>query len=135
MKNRISKRQLRRLASKYRLGPSVTTTSIWAPMPQASANPQDENLDREIDDITRTVEANNIITRRALADRLDADFWGPGRFRRALRAAIEQGRVRQMDGVLYAPRLDHPATQQTAAQQSAPQQQPTQQPQVASAGR
>jgi len=56
----------------------------------------DYDLDREIDIIGRTLQERGPLRRDALADATGARFWGPGRFRRALRFATEEGAARQV---------------------------------------
>ena len=56
----------------------------------------DYDLDREIDIIERTLAERGPLRRAALADAVGARFWGPGRFRRALRFATEEGAARQV---------------------------------------
>ncbi|AEA25671.1 major facilitator superfamily MFS_1 [Pseudonocardia dioxanivorans CB1190] len=72
------------------------TTSRWAAA-------SDEAMDREIAEIERAVDNNVPIRRRALASATGGRLWGPGRFRRALRQALSEGRVRRLSGDSYGP--------------------------------
>jgi MFS family permease len=56
----------------------------------------DYDLDREVEIIGRTLEERGPLRRSALAEAVGARFWGPGRFRRALRFATEEGAARQV---------------------------------------
>jgi hypothetical protein len=89
---------------RYRPGPGtdlyspgmIGTASRWA----AAA---DEDLDREIDIIGRALEDRGTIPREELAKAVGARYWGPGRFRAALREAVDEGRARRLSRNSYAP--------------------------------
>lgn len=104
-KQHINTRRLRQMASQYRPGPSETGMGMWSPMPLAGPTMNPEDLDNQVNDIVDVVERNNLITWRALYAMLNAQRWGPGLFRRAVRVALDRGRIRQMSGVLYATHL------------------------------
>jgi predicted RNA-binding protein associated with RNAse of E/G family len=72
------------------------TASHWAP---ASA----EDLDREIDVIARALDERGATDRDELARAVGARYWGPGRFREALREAVAEGRARRVSRDTYAP--------------------------------
>jgi MFS family permease len=55
----------------------------------------DAELEREIDAIAAVLEAQGPLGRDELARALGARRWGPGRFREALRAGLEEGAIRQ----------------------------------------
>jgi len=61
------------------------------------------DLDREIEIIERALDDHGAANRRELARRVGARYWGPGRFRGALREAIAEGSVRRLRGGEYAP--------------------------------
>jgi MFS family permease len=61
------------------------------------------DLDREISIIGRALEERGSANRRELARRVGARYWGPGRFRSALREAVAEGAVRRLRGGEYAP--------------------------------
>ena len=90
---------------RYRPGPGtslyspgmVGTASRWSPA-------ADEDLDREIDVIARALDERGATDRDELAKAVGARYWGPGRFRRALREAVEEGRARRVSRNTYAPR-------------------------------
>jgi hypothetical protein len=74
----------------------VGTASHWAPT-------EDGVLEREIDEIVRALDDRGCATRDALEVLVGARYWGPGRFRAALREAMSQGRVRRVSHYTYAP--------------------------------
>jgi MFS family permease len=61
----------------------------------------DRALDREIDLLGRTLEEHGELRRDELERRVGARGWGPGRFRRALREAVREGRVARGRGNTY----------------------------------
>lgn len=70
-------------------------------MPAGSADRQDTLVDAEVDTIVRTVAEAGVISRQRLYDKIDARFWGPGRFRRAMHEAILRGRVERLRRGMY----------------------------------
>jgi MFS family permease len=69
----------------------------------------ERSLDHEIELVTRVVVEDGGVDRAELSRRLRARGWGPGRFRRALRHAVREGRVREAaGGTLRAPRRPSP---------------------------
>jgi MFS family permease len=62
----------------------------------------DEALDREIEALARVLEEQGELDRTPLAELLDARHWGPGRFRAALRQAVDEGRAGRR-GQCYGP--------------------------------
>jgi hypothetical protein len=54
----------------------------------------DGSLPREVDQIEDALSGGPL-GRRGLAQAVGARYWGPGRFRRALRQAIAHGHVRE----------------------------------------
>ena len=67
----------------------IGTASRWSPA-------ADEDLDREIEIIARALVDRGTIRREELAQAVGARYWGPGRFRAALREAVEEGRARRV---------------------------------------
>jgi hypothetical protein len=72
------------------------TASRWAPA-------SEDDLDREIDVIARALDERGATGREELARAVGARYWGPGRFGRALREAVEEGRARRVSRDTYAP--------------------------------
>jgi MFS family permease len=63
----------------------------------------DQDLDREIEAIARLLQELGPTDRRRLAQELHAAGWGPGRYRNALRAALEEGRAQRESRDVYGP--------------------------------
>jgi hypothetical protein len=74
----------------------VGTAGRWAPNPE-------EDLDREIDEIARALDEHGPTNRNDLEALVGARYWGPGRFRAALREAVYEGRARRFSRDTYAP--------------------------------
>jgi MFS family permease len=74
----------------------VGTASRWAPTAE-------HDLEREIDEIGRALEERGPTTRDDLEALVGARYWGPGRFRAALRDAASEGRARRVSRDTYAP--------------------------------
>jgi hypothetical protein len=63
----------------------------------------DEDLDCEIEIITRALEERGLLKRDELERLVGAGYCGPGRFRAALGEAVEEGRAVRTSGGAYAP--------------------------------
>jgi MFS family permease len=63
----------------------------------------DEDLDHEIETIARALNERGATERDDLAAAVGARYWGPGRFRQALREAVGEGRARRLSRNTYAP--------------------------------
>jgi MFS family permease len=83
-----------------RFGPgslsSARAMSVAGPHPEVP-------LDREVEIIGRALADRGSANRRELARRVGARYWGPGRFRAALRKAVGEGSVKRLRGGEYAP--------------------------------
>ena len=84
---------------RYRPGPGTASYSPFLP-PLYESNP--DWLDHEIGIIDRALQESGELDRRQLAERVGARYWGPGRFRAALRGAISDGVVRRTGRERYA---------------------------------
>jgi hypothetical protein len=102
----------RRGPRRFRPGPGIVffspgmlgtagTASRYAAM-------SDVDLDREIDLLGRTLDEHGAINRDELARIVGGRFWGPGRFRAALREAVGEGRAQRLSGETYGPHADDP---------------------------
>jgi hypothetical protein len=74
----------------------VGTASRWAPTAE-------QDLEREIEEIARALDERGPTTRDELEALVGARYWGPGRFRAALRDAVLEGRARRLSRDTYAP--------------------------------
>jgi uncharacterized protein YcaQ len=63
----------------------------------------EEDLDREIEAIAVVIAERGPIGVDELRGGLAADGWGPGRFRTALREAVEEGRATRVGEERYGP--------------------------------
>jgi len=63
----------------------------------------DVDLDREVEVIARALEQHGPTERDELERLIGARYWGPGRFRPALHAALEDGRIRRLSRSTYGP--------------------------------
>jgi MFS family permease len=70
---------------------------LWAPLPATA------DREREIEMIERALAERGSANRRELARRVGGRHWGPGRFRGALRDAVLEERVQQLQRDQYAP--------------------------------
>lgn len=75
---------------------TATTGSRWSAI-------SDEVLDEEIDDVARELRDRGSADRDELEERLQGRSWGPGRFRRALKEAVEEGRAERLSSRRYGP--------------------------------
>jgi hypothetical protein len=85
---------------RYRPGPGQLSTSpgmrLWAPETRTATVRSKSSSER-----WRSGAAAN---RRELVRRVGGRYWGPGRFRSALRAAVYEGRVQRVNRDQYAPK-------------------------------
>jgi len=107
IKRRAEARERRERAGRrrYRPGPGRLGASRGL-TPSAGEVDSGADLDREIEIIQRALQDHGSANRRELARRVGARYWGPGRFRTALREAIEEGGVKRLRGGEYAPAHD-----------------------------
>jgi MFS family permease len=101
-RRRLAEREARERAGlrRYRPGPGRLSTSprmrLWAP-------DTSEDHEREIEIIERALIEHGSANRRELARRVGGRYWGPGRFRGALREAVLDGRIKRLRRDEYAP--------------------------------
>jgi MFS family permease len=84
---------------RYRPGPGTASFSPFFGQPPEL---RQEWLDNEIEIIVRALEEHGELGRDELARRIGAPYWGPGRFRAALREAVREGSVRRVSRSRYA---------------------------------
>ena len=71
--------------------------ALWAPMPQASQYPRtNPYLATEVDALVAALERGGPQSAARLARSAGARFWGPGRFRTAVRSGLASGRIRRI---------------------------------------
>jgi len=88
---------------RFRPGPPRRAAPPWM---VSSTFDDGEDLDREIAAITQALEEHGATDRRELASLVGARYWGPGRFRAALREAIAEGRARRLSRSTLGPPRD-----------------------------
>ncbi len=92
---------------RFRPGPGTT---FYSPGMLGTSLPtradQGAELDREVQAIARALDEHGPLQRRELAERVGARYWGPGRFREALRTAVEDGDARRVSRTTFAPADD-----------------------------
>jgi MFS family permease len=64
----------------------------------------ERDLDREIDDVVHALEEHGTTDTGQLSQLVGGRSWGPGRFKKALREAVEDGRVQRVSRDTYGPR-------------------------------
>ncbi len=70
---------------------------VWSPQPQASVYPRhDMYLAREVDAIVDALERLSPQSPLQLSRSVAAQYWGPGRFRTAVRSGLASGRIRRV---------------------------------------
>jgi hypothetical protein len=77
----------------------------YTPFPGASSVDQDENdwwLDREISLIQNLLNEEGELPRKEIGEKLGCKYWGPMRFRSALKEGLARGAFRKTDGGRYA---------------------------------
>ena len=80
--------------------------SSYTPFPAASSVDQEENqwwLNREISLIQNLLREEGELDRKEIGDRLGCKYWGPMRFRHALKEGVERGAFRKTGRNRYAP--------------------------------
>jgi hypothetical protein len=78
----------------------------WAPTTSRSAYDADEMefwLDREISLIENLLHDRGELDKDTIGEALGCKYWGPFRFRQALKAGVERGAFRKVSGGRYAP--------------------------------
>ncbi len=78
----------------------------WSPFLSSSSSDPEENdyyLNRELEMLERAVHDKGELPRRELGRLVGCKYWGPGRFGRALRAGVQQGRLSRPRRGVYGP--------------------------------
>jgi hypothetical protein len=80
--------------------------STYTPFPSASTRDVDENewwLQRELSLIHNLLDEEGEMDRKDIGERLGCKYWGPTRFRQALKQGVERGAFRKTGRNRYAP--------------------------------
>ena len=80
--------------------------STYTPFPSSSSRDQEENdwwLDRELSLIKNLLEDKGELDKSTIGDTLGCKYWGPMRFRNALREGVKRGAFRKTGRQRYAP--------------------------------
>jgi hypothetical protein len=78
----------------------------WSPFLSSSSSDvaaNDEALARELDMLERAVRDKGVVSRGELGRLVGGKYWGPGRYGRALRVAVRQGRLARPRRGVYGP--------------------------------
>jgi hypothetical protein len=84
----------------------MTPSSSYTPFPSASSVDAEENewwLRREISLIENLLQERGEMERGDIGDALGCKYWGPMRFRGALKAGVDRGAFRKIGRGRYAP--------------------------------
>jgi hypothetical protein len=82
--------------------------STYAPFPGPTSSPPDEDenrwwQDREISLIRNLLESEGELPRKEIGERLGCKYWGPLRFRAALKAGVDSGAFTRTSRGHYGP--------------------------------
>jgi hypothetical protein len=84
----------------------MSPAGTYTPFPSSSSQDKDENewwLDREVSLIENLLEEDGEKQKSEIGDTLGCKYWGPLRFRNALREGVERGAFRKTGRNRYAP--------------------------------
>jgi hypothetical protein len=79
--------------------------SAYTPFPSTSSRDADENewwLRREISLIKNLLDEEGELSKSEIGDRLGCKYWGPMRFRNALKEGVDRGAFRRIGRGRYA---------------------------------
>jgi hypothetical protein len=80
--------------------------SSYTPFPSTSSVDAEENTwwqDREVSLIENLLREEGELPRKEIGERLGCKYWGPLRFRNALKAGLDRGAFRRVRRGVYAP--------------------------------
>ena len=108
IRSRLARRQARDQHGlrRFRPGPGSTFYSPGMPATPPPRGVSEEELDHEIETISRALDEHGATEREDLARLVGARYWGPGRFGPALREAVSEGRARRLSLRTYGPPRD-----------------------------
>ncbi len=94
-----------RISQRLRLGPgTLLSQARMSGLDVSELSTDDDLLDQEVAAIVAALTDHGALSRDELARRINARFWGPGRFAAALRAAVQRGAVRRIGSRRFAAR-------------------------------
>ncbi|TDC63246.1 MFS transporter [Actinomadura sp. GC306] len=104
IRERVLRRQAEQRAGWRRLLPGPGET-FYAPrmLGMGRTTESDIALDREVNAIAQALSEHGPTSRQRLAELVGARYWGPGRFRAALREAVHEGLAQPQARNRYAP--------------------------------
>ena len=79
--------------------------ATYTPFPGISSVDEEENqwwLNREVSLIQNLLREEGELGRREIGEKLGCKYWGPLRFRNALKEAVERGAIRKVGRSRYA---------------------------------
>jgi MFS family permease len=99
---RIARRQAheREGLRRFRPGPPRQAVPAWM---VSSTLDDAQDLDREVAAISQALDEHGATDRQELARLVGARYWGPGRFRAALREAVQDGSARRVSRSTFSP--------------------------------
>jgi hypothetical protein len=80
--------------------------SAYTPFPSASTRDSEEDrfwLERELSLLENALDEEGELRRRDLGRLVGCKYWGPGRFAKALKKGVEDGRFKHPRFGVYAP--------------------------------
>ncbi|TDB98844.1 MFS transporter [Actinomadura sp. 7K534] len=104
IRERVLRRQRERRAGWRRLlpGPGDTFYAPWM-LGMGRTTDSDIAMDREVNAIAQALNEHGPTSRQHLAELVGARYWGPGRFRAALREAVHEGLAQPQARNRFAP--------------------------------
>ncbi|GAA0547344.1 MFS transporter [Actinomadura livida] len=110
IRERVLRRQRERRAGWRRLlpGPGETFYAPWM-LGMGRTTDSDIAMDREVNAIAQALNEHGPTSRQHLAELVGARYWGPGRFRAALREAVHEGLAQPQARNRFAPPPKHTA--------------------------
>jgi hypothetical protein len=86
-----------------RFRPGRGSSGGWSPFLSSSSAAEDvaEDLEREVAILERVLQDKGDLPRKELGQLAGCRYWGPGRFSGALRAGLDQGRIRKVGRARY----------------------------------
>ena len=81
-------------------------SSGWSPFLSSSSDDGGESgraLLAELASIEKVLREEGPLERRELGQRVGSKFWGPGRYRNALRAGLREGKIVRVRRGVYGP--------------------------------